>query len=106
MTEEFETRNDSLANENEDPSSSWEDVTDSEMASAQAAEESYSLEDGKKRLNRGTIIFMASCLLCVGVFYLFHLRQKPKQATANQQEVEAKVNQALSKLVDEKEQER
>jgi hypothetical protein len=106
MTEEFETRNDSFENENEDQSPSWQDATDSEMASAQVAEESYSLEDGKKRLNRGTIIFMASCLLCVGVFYLFHLRQKPKQATANQQEVEAKVNQALSKLVDEKEQEK
>lgn len=104
MTDDFEAMNDSLEGENEAQVSPWDEVTDSELAAAQAAEESYSLEDGKKRLNRGAIIFMASCLLCVGVFYLFHLKQKPQKATANEQEVEAKVNKALTKLVDKKEQ--
>ena len=78
MTDDFEARNDSLEDENEAQVSSWDEMTDSELASAQAAEESYSLENGKKRLNRGTIIFMVSCLICVGVFYLFHLKQKPQ----------------------------
>jgi len=106
MTDDFEPTNDSLEGEEEVQGSSWDDVSDSEMAAAQTAEESYALEGGKKRLNRGAIIFMASCVICVGVFYLFHLKQKPQEASAQQQEVEAKLDKALSKLVDKKEQEK
>lgn len=106
MTDDFEPTNDSLEGENEAQTSTWDDASDSEMAAARTAEESYSLEGGKKRLNRGAIIFMASCVICVGGFYLFHLKQKPKKASTQQQEAEAKLDKALTKLVDQKEQEK
>ncbi|MBN1846390.1 MAG: hypothetical protein JW810_11945 [Sedimentisphaerales bacterium] len=83
---------------------SWEEVTDSELAAAEAAEQSYSLPKDHKRFNRSAMIFMASCLIGVGTIYLFSLRQKPKQASAQQVEMEAKVDQALAKLVDQNQQ--
>jgi len=106
MTDDFEPTNDSLEGENKAQASPWDDASDSEMASARTAEESYSLEGGKKRLNRGAIIFMASCVICVGGFYLFHLKQKPQNASAQQQEDEANVDKAFSKLLNEKEKEK
>jgi hypothetical protein len=106
MTNDYEPTNDSLEGEEEVQGSSWDDVSDSEMAAARTAEESYALEGGKKRLNRGAIIFMASCVICIGGFYLFHLKQKPQKASAQQQEVEEKLDKALNKLVDKKEQEK
>ena len=106
MSDDFEPTNDSLEGEEEVQGTSWDDASDSEMAAARSAEESYSLEGGKKRLNRGAIIFMASCVICVGGFYLFHLKQKPQKASAQQQEDEAKVDKAFSKLLNEKEKEK
>lgn len=106
MADEFEPTNDSLEDERERQGSSWDDATDSEMASAKTAEEGYSLESGKKSLNRGAILFIASCVICVGGLYLFHLRQKPQEASAQQQEDEAKLDSALNKLIDKKEKEK
>ena len=37
---------------------------------------------------------------------MFHLKQKPQKASAQQQEVEAKLDKALTKLVDKKEQDK
>lgn len=106
MTDTFEPKNNSLEGEEEVQGSSWDDATDSEMASAQTAEESYSVGGGKKRLNRGAIIFIASCVICVGGLYLLHLKQKPKKASAQQQQDEAKLDKALNKLVNTKEKEK
>ena len=89
MSDDFEPTNDSLEGEEEVQGTSWDDASDSEMAAARSAEESYSLEGGKKRLN-----------------YLFHLKQKPQKASAQQQEDEAKVDKAFSKLLNEKEKEK
>ena len=83
------------ANEAEQWSGS--DVSASEMAAAESAEQQYSVAN-KNNVNRSAVILLMTCLMGVGAIYLFGLRNKPKEATAQEQEVEAKVDQVLAKL--------
>ncbi|MBN2377924.1 MAG: hypothetical protein JXD22_16115 [Sedimentisphaerales bacterium] len=75
------------------------DVSASEMAAAESAEQQYRVAN-KNNVNRSAVILLMTCLMGVGAIYLFGLRNKPKEATAQEQEVEAKVDQVLAKLVD------
>jgi len=77
----------------------WSEASASEMAAAESAEQQYSVAD-KNNVNRSAVILLITCLMGVGAIYLFGLRNKPKEATAQEQEVEAKVDQVLAKLVD------
>jgi len=79
----------------------WTDPTESELASAQAAQAEYAGEQ-KGGPNRNTMILLAACVIGVGLTYVFGLRQHPKEATAEEQAVEAQVDKALEKLVDPK----
>ncbi len=81
----------------------WPDATESELATAEAAEEEYAAPK-RNFLSRGTLIFVASCLAGVGAIYLFGLRQKPKEASADEKTAEAQVDEALAKLMDHKKQ--
>ncbi len=76
----------------------WSDVSASEMAAAESAEQQYAVVN-KNNVNRSAVILLITCLMGVGAIYLFGLRNKPKEATAQEQEVEAKVDQVLAKLV-------
>ena len=59
---------------------SWEQASGSELASAEAAEEEYA---GPKKnfLNRGALIFVASCLAGVGAIYLLKTAEAEVDAT-------------------------
>ena len=77
----------------------WHDeAMPSEFAAAAAAEEQYEMPRGKG-VNRSTIILLAACLLGVGGIYMFGLKQKPKEASAKEKEVETRVDTVLAKLV-------
>ena len=83
----------------------WEQASGSELASAEAAEEEYA---GPKKnfLNRGALIFVASCLAGVGAIYLLSLRNQPKSVSAEIQSAEAEVDATLKRLMDPAEQAR
>ena len=82
---------------------SWEQASGSELASAEAAEEEYA---GPKKnfLNRGALIFVASCLAGVGAIYLLSLRNQPKEVSADVKTAEAEVDATLKRLMDPEEQ--
>jgi len=82
---------------------SWEQASGSELASAEVAEEEYA---GPKKnfLNRGALIFVASCLAGVGAIYLLSLRNQPKEVSAEIKTAEAEVDATLKRLMDPAEQ--
>ena len=78
----------------------WSPPTDSELVAAETAEADYSVP-GAKRFNRNSVIFALTCLIGIGGVYLYSLRQRPSQASAQVKEVENRVDKALARLVDE-----
>ena len=80
----------------------WTEPTQAEMIEAQTAETYYE-GAAPSRINRGTIIIMAACVLGIAGVFFFSLKNKPKEITEEDAQNEAKVEQMLTKLVDEKE---
>jgi len=80
-----------------EPTQTWSGASDSELASAEAAESEYQ-GSPKSALNRNTITLFLACLFGLGL--TFGLRQKPQKASAQTQALEAKVDMALAKFVD------
>lgn len=79
------------------------DTMASELAGAETAESAYAMP-GKRRVNRGTFFLLATCLLGVGAVYT--LRHRPAQVSAEQEQVEARLDSALQKLVNKSEKEK
>jgi len=79
------------------------DTMASEMAGAETAEAAYAMP-GNKRVNRGTLFLLATCMLGVGAVYT--LRHRPTLVSAEQEQVEARLDNALQKLVNKNEQEK
>jgi hypothetical protein len=98
---------DKLNNEVKDESmpdqTSWGNTLPSDLAMGDITESDFGSKK-KSNLNKGTIFLLVTCAIGVGVMYLFGIKQKPKEASAEEKAVEAQVDQALKKLVDQNEQ--
>ncbi len=77
----------------------WEGANPTDMIEAETAESNYGVGP-RGSLQRGTIIIMAACILGVAGIFFFGLKNKPKAASAADNEAEAKVDQVLQRLTD------
>jgi uncharacterized protein HemX len=90
---------DESASENVD----WGNSLPSDLSMGDITESDFGSKK-KSNLNKGTIFLLVTCAIGVGVMYLFGIKQKPKEASAEQKAAEAQVDQALQKLVNKDEQ--
>jgi len=85
------------------PESAWGNTLPSDLSMGDITESEFGSKK-KTNLNKGTIFLLVTCAVGVGVMYLFGIKQKPKEATAEEKAIEAQVDEALKKLVNKEEQ--
>ena len=85
-----------------DAATQW-NMTSSEETNKTNVADQPNYEDTQSH-NHTAMILFAFCALCMLGVFLFGLQQKPKEATAQEKEVEAKVETALANLVDKEKQ--
>ena len=85
-----------------DAATQWNMTSSEETNKTNVADQPY-YEDTQSH-NHTAMILFAFCALCMLGVFLFGLQQKPKEATAQEKEVEAKVETALANLVDKEKQ--
>jgi len=76
----------------------WNVSDSNESAENKSSEQLYP-DDGQSRNHTAMILFAICTISMLGV-YIFGMRQKPQEATAQEKAVEAQVDTALAKLVD------
>ena len=77
----------------------WGDFNTDELREAEAADDAYSTQDRSK--NRGIMILLATGIVGMLGVYFFGARQQPNQPSEQEKAIEAKVDVALAKLVNE-----
>ena len=82
------------------PDTSWQGATQSELDQAEAEQAAYSPPDKKSVFNKNSIFFMGACVLAVLMMYIFGMKNKPTESSAQDIEAETSIDQMLLKLGD------
>ncbi len=80
-------------------------MTDSDLLEAQTAETAYA-GFTKNSIQKSTILLMVTCLLGVGGIFMFGMKNKPQEVSADDKEVEQKIEVALQKFTQKSEKEK
>jgi len=88
------------------PEQTWQGAIQSELDQAESEQVAYSPPGKKSLFNKNALFFMSACVLAVLMMYVFGLKNKPKESSAQDVEVETKIDQMLQKLGDQAQQEK
>ena len=78
---------------------SWEDAAVGDVSATDTSEQFYATSGGSH--NHTAMILMAICVASMFAVYYFGMKQKPKEASAEEKAVEAQLDSALARLVNE-----
>ena len=96
----------SLSADVNQPEPTWQGATQSELDQAESEQAAYSPPGKKSLFNKNSLFFMSACVLAVLLMYIFGLKNKPKESSAQDIEVETKIDQMLQRLGDHAQQEK
>ncbi|MCH9023257.1 MAG: hypothetical protein IID32_10925 [Planctomycetes bacterium] len=89
---------DSLKADVNQPEQTWQGATQSELDQAESEQAVYSPPGKKSLFNKNGLFFMGACVLAVLMMYVFGMKNKPKESSAQDIEVETKIDEMLEKL--------
>ena len=80
------------------PEQAWQGATQSELDQAESEQAAYTPPGKKSLFNKNSLFFMGACVLAVLVMYVFGMKNKPTESSAQDLEAETNIDQMLLKL--------